>query len=112
MNVIGIPRLSRGKLPSVERSLIKLVLMGLALLVLADDGWAESWVFRRSYHSHQPTREVEIAPASPHTPINTRPQGAYVRGGYRVLRVGGNNLRSDNDRHYIFEGWIQRGEQY
>ncbi len=72
---------------------------------------SQSWIFNRSYYSHQPATEVEVGPQSPHSPIFTRPQGAYIRGGYRRLRVGG-NLRSNDDFHYFYESWFQVGEQF
>jgi hypothetical protein len=71
----------------------------------------ESWIFNRSYYSHQPASEVEIGPQSIYGPVFTRPQGAYVRGGYRRLRVGG-NLRCNDDYHYFYESWFQGGEQF
>lgn len=72
---------------------------------------AESWIFQRSYYSHQPATEVEVGPQTPHSPLFTRPQGAYIRGGYRRLRVGG-NLRAYDDYHYFYESWFQAGEQF
>jgi hypothetical protein len=71
----------------------------------------ESWIFNRSYYSHQPASEVQVGPQSPYGPVFTRPQGAYVRGGYRRLRVGG-NLRSYDDYHFFYESWFQGGEQF
>ena len=71
----------------------------------------ESWIFKRSYYSHQPATVVEVGPQSPYGPIFTRPQGAYIRGGYRQLRVGG-NLRANDDYHYFYESWFQQGEQW
>ena len=70
-----------------------------------------SWIFQRSYYSHQPASEVQVGPQTPYGTVFTRPQGAYIRGGYRRLRVGG-NLRSNDDYHYFYEGWFQQGEQY
>ncbi len=89
-------------------------LLLVACLVAADARPAaagESWIFNRSYYSHQPATEVEVGPQSPYTPIFTRPQGAYIRGGYRRLRVGG-NLRSNDDYHFFYESWYQTGQQF
>ena len=71
----------------------------------------ESWIFKRSYYSHQPATVVEVGPQSPYGTVFTRPQGAYIRGGYRQLRVGG-NLRANDDYHYFYESWFQHGEQW
>lgn len=72
-----------------------------------------SWIFQRSYYSHQPANEVQVdKKVVTQGPVSTRPQGAYVRGGYRRLRVGGNLRCQNDDYHYFYESWFQRGEQF
>lgn len=73
---------------------------------------AESWMFERSYYSHQPATPVAIGRRARGGPYYTRPQGAYFNGGFRRLRstinVGG--LVYDNLN--LFESWAQTGGQF
>lgn len=70
-----------------------------------------SWMFRRSYYSHEPVQRVEIGP-----PTNTRirytsPTGEYIRWGWRNSNMSG-NIRSSFDNFRVFEAWAQGGAQY
>ena len=65
------------------RSILLLSLLGSMLAAPASQA-GESWIFHRSYYSHQPATPVEVGPQSPYGTLYTRPQGAYVRGGYAV----------------------------
>jgi hypothetical protein len=73
---------------------------------------AEGWIFARSYYSHQPVHHVEIARRPPGGPFYTRPQGDYVKSGYRSvrssIRVGGYSY----DNAQFYESWIQVGSQF
>ncbi len=71
----------------------------------------QSWMFRRSYYSHEPVQRVDIGP-----PTNTRlryttPSGQYVRWGWRNSNASG-NIRSSFDNFRVFEAWVQGGAQY
>ena len=111
-----------------------LVIAMLALAVSATEVDAGSWVFRQSYHSHQASPAAGgVAPGGYALPGQipfqgyaarqyypqpgyaqpryTQPGGAYLRGGFRHLRVGG-NLRNYDDHHHFFESWIQHGGQF
>lgn len=71
-----------------------------------------SWVFRRSYYTHEPSMGVQIGQtASSRGPVYTRPQGEYVRGAYRnsysVIQVNGQIW----DRTWQWESWVQNGSQ-
>jgi hypothetical protein len=72
-----------------------------------------SWIFQRSYYSHDPVTAVRIAkPQVSGGPYYTRPQGAYVKSGFRnnniVINVGGAGADVTN----IWESWVQTGEQF
>jgi len=71
-----------------------------------------SWVFRRSYYTHDPAIPVQIGPyTARRAPVYTRPQGEYVRGSYRnsfsVIRVNGQIW----DRTWQWDSWVQTGSQ-
>ncbi len=78
----------------------------------ASAGVGQSWLFNRSYYSHVPVKKVEIGRRSAGGPFFTRPQGAYVKSGYRWLNsqiiVGGQTY----DHLNVFESWVQTGEQF
>lgn len=75
-------------------------------------GAPRTWMFRRSYYSHQPVREVQVGIESFGGPRYTRPRGAYYSGGYRYLRsnmvIGGQVFDSFN----VIESWGETGEKY
>lgn len=81
-------------------------------LAAAHSARAESWMFRRSYYSHDPATHVRIGRQYSTGPIFTRPQGEFISTGQRYLRstiqVGGQTY----DHLYLNEAWIQAGEQY
>jgi hypothetical protein len=83
-----------------------------ASATLASTARADGWIFARSYYSHQPVHHVEIARRPPGGPFYTRPQGDYVKSGYRNLRssivVGGYSY----DHAQFYESWIQFGSQF
>jgi hypothetical protein len=85
--------------------------IGVAILAAAP-ARADSWIFQRSYYSHHPVTPVRIGPQPVAGPIYSRPQGEYVRSGYRNVRstiiVGGGGY----DHAQFFESWIQVGGQF
>lgn len=84
-----------------------------ALVAAADAGDANSWLFRRSYYSHNPPRPVTIARRNiAGTPQFTRPQGDYISSGYRFSRNTINVRGLTVDQYYQYDGWIQHGSQY
>src|SRR3989442_15309899 len=73
----------------------------------------ESWIFQRSYYSHDPITSVRIADPAVHGgPYYTRPQGVYVRSGWRY----GNNIINmgpmGSDQTNVWESWVQTGAQF
>lgn len=96
----------------MKRSLCVAAVLFAGLLSATPSQAAESWMFGRSYYSHEPATPVAIGRRARGGPYYTRPQGAYFNGGFRRLRstinVGG--LVYDNLN--LFESWAQTGGQY
>lgn len=94
------------------KSCLLIAAVSLACLCAAAPAQAESWMFERSYYSHEPTTPVVMGRRARGGPYYTRPQGAYFNGGFRRLRstinVGG--LVYDNLN--LFESWAQTGGQF
>jgi hypothetical protein len=86
--------------------------VGLLLTQPAIPARAESWMFRRSYYSHQPVAPVQVGGPTYSTRVTaTRPYGEYFRAGYYQVHVGP-NIRSSYERYYIVDSWFQGGAQY
>jgi hypothetical protein len=89
-----------------------LLAMVAAAALTASTASAGSWVFQRSYYSHDPVTQVRLGRQVYGGPYYTRPVGAYVKSGYRNLRstiqVGGGSY----DHVNVWESWIQYGEQW
>lgn len=94
------------------KRLLSLLLIALTGASHASAARADGWMFARSYYSHQPTRHVDIGHRPPGGPFYTRPQGVYVRSGYRNVRssivVGGYSY----DHANYYESWVQVGGQF
>jgi hypothetical protein len=73
---------------------------------------AESWLFRPSYYSHDPTTSVRIGRQYSVGPVFTRPTGGYVSGGWRWqnnrITIGGQIY----DNYNYFESWAQQGQKF
>jgi hypothetical protein len=86
-----------------------LIVTAISSIALAD----ESWVFQRSYYSHDPVTNVRIGrPAVSGGPYYTRPQGAYIRSGFRNNNIIVNVGSAGADVTNIWESWVQTGEQF
>lgn len=89
-----------------------------ALLVLAvvagsaSTSQAENWVFMRSYYSHDPVTNVRIGRQFSTGPVFTRPQGIYVKSGFRNDRSTTFNQGATYDTLNIWESWIQTGSKF
>jgi hypothetical protein len=87
------------------------LLVAVAAMLFSSAVIAGDWMFMPSYYSHDPVTPVQIGPRYQGGPYYTRPQGAYVRSGWRnlnnVIQVGGTT-----DSLYYNESWVQYGEQW
>ncbi len=87
-------------------------LFGACLLLLTGcPAFGGSWVFQRSYYSHQPTQRVQIGPRSHGGPYYTRAQGEYVRTGMRQVYSSIQIPGSGSDNLWVWESWVQPGSQ-
>lgn len=75
----------------------------------------QSWIFRRSYYSHDPVRHVQVGPPtrSPDRgPYYSRAFGVHVQSGFfnnrGYITVGG---RTGNHLN-VWESWYKTGTQY
>jgi hypothetical protein len=86
-------------------------LLAAGFWAIATSAEAGNWMFRRSYYSHDPVQPVVISPYPVTGPVYTRPQGEYVRGGYRhlhgAIHIGGNTY----DHYHMWDSWFQHGSQ-
>jgi hypothetical protein len=90
-------------------SLIAAGALASALPAQADD----SWVFGRSYYSHDPITAVRIADPAVHGgPYYSRPQGAFVKSGFRNNNIIINAGRAGSDQTTVWESWVQTGVQF
>lgn len=92
----------------------------IAWLLTAASAWAQpcatcgggSWMFQRSYYSHQPTNPVQITPRSYGGPYYTRPQGEYISSGQRWIRSTINVPGATAEQINVVESWVQGGAQF
>ena len=72
-----------------------------------------SWIFQRSYYSHDPITAVRIAEPAVHGgPYYTRPQGAFVKSGFRNLNSIIPMGPLGTDQMNYWESWVQTGQQF
>lgn len=88
------------------------VVFGETPLAPARAAAAESWIFNRSYYSHDPVRPVRVGRATAGGPVFSRPQGAYATSGMRWINSTIPLGRWGTDRIMVRETWGQHGEQY
>ena len=72
-----------------------------------------SWIFQRSYYSHDPVTSVRIADPAVHGgPYYTRPQGVFVRSGFRNMNAIIQMGPAGSDQTNVWESWVQTGSQF
>lgn len=101
----------RGLIITAGCLLLTVASLAQPTVATASDG---SWVFGRSYYSHNPVQPVEIGRRSAGGPFYSRPQGEYVRSGFRQTRSSFNLPfgSGSGDRIIMNESWIQYGVQF
>ena len=100
---------------ALQLTAVALVVAGFAASARAEgNGTATgSWIFQRSYYSHDPVTEVRIAkPQVSGGPYYTRPQGAYVKSGFRNNNITINVGSAGADVTNVWESWVQTGQQF
>jgi hypothetical protein len=70
-----------------------------------------SWIFQRSYHTHQDPSHVAVGPQSTPRIRYTQPFGEYVRGGWMYQNLG-RSLRSSSPSYTFYEFWYQYGQRF
>ena len=85
----------------------------IALFVVAPaSANAASWVFQRSYYTHDPVTKVRVGPQTTGGPYYSPVRGEFIRTGVRQLRsqirVGGIVF----DQYNEWEAWVQTGAQF
>lgn len=73
---------------------------------------AASWVFQRSYYSHDPVTKVRIGPQATGGPYYTPVRGEFISTGYRHLRSQIRVRGMVFDQYNVWESWIQTGAQF
>ncbi len=74
---------------------------------------ADSWIFQRSYYTHDPVTDVRIGrQTTVGGPYYSRPQGQYIRTGTRYINSTINVPGYGSDQYNVYESWIQYGQQY
>lgn len=98
--------------PPMRRCLLIALLLAGFGSAAAPAQAGNSWMFERSYYSHQPATPVTIGHRARGGPFYTRPQGAYFNGGFRRLRSTINIGGQIYDNLNLFESWAQTGGQF
>ncbi len=87
----------------------------LALVILAASAMpasAGTWIFGRSYYSHDPATQVRIGRQYSPAVVFTRPQGEYISAGFRfnvsTIIVPGQTVDNTN----LYQRWYQVGTQF
>jgi hypothetical protein len=82
------------------------------LLCCVSSADAASWIFQRSYYTHDPVTKVRIGPQATRGPYYAPVRGEYVRTGVRhvrsQIRVGGIVF----DQYNEWDTWVQTGAQF
>ena len=82
------------------------------ILAAASSADAASWIFQRSYYTHDPVTKVRIGPQATGGPYYAPVRGEFIRTGVRhmrsQIRVGGIVF----DQYNEWDTWVQTGAQF
>lgn len=84
----------------------------LAMLAVSQLASADSWIFRRSYYSHDPVTDVRIGRQYSQGPVFSRPTGGYYSGGWRWQNAPIIISGQMYDNYNYFESWGQQGQKF
>jgi len=92
--------------------LLRIAAIGALLCCASAHASAASWIFQRSYYTHDPVNKVRIGPQATGGPYYSPVRGEFTRTGVRYLRsqirVGGMVF----DQYNEWDAWIQTGAQF
>jgi hypothetical protein len=92
--------------------LLRLNLLAALLAFVPASADAASWIFQRSYYTHDPVTKVRVGPQATGGPYYSPVRGEFIRTGVRQLRsqirVGGIVF----DQYNEWDAWIQTGAQF
>jgi hypothetical protein len=92
--------------------LLRFAALATALVWVPASAPAASWVFQRSYYTHDPVTKVRVGPQTTGGPYYSPVRGEFIRTGVRQLRsqirVGGIVF----DQYNEWEAWVQTGAQF
>ena len=91
---------------------LRFAALAVALLTPPASASAASWIFQRSYYTHDPVTKVRVGPQATGGPYYSPVRGEFIRTGVRQLRsqsrVGGIVF----DQYNEWEAWVQTGAQF
>ncbi len=88
------------------------LVMFLMLFCSTSHASAGSWIFQRSYYSHDPVTKVRVGPQASGGPYYTPVSGQFITTGYRNLRSTINVRGMVFDQYNVWDSWIQVGGQF
>jgi hypothetical protein len=92
--------------------LLRISALAAFVLCASPSADAASWIFQRSYYTHDPVSKVRIGPQATGGPYYSPVRGEFIRTGVRQLRsqirVGGIVF----DQYNEWDTWIQTGAQF
>ncbi len=94
------------------KRLITLLIVVAAGSSAVSSASAASWVFQRSYYSHDPVTQVRVGPQASGGPYYSRVQGEFITTGVRHVRSQINVRGLVFDQYNVWDSWIQTGAQF
>ena len=92
--------------------LLRISAVAAIVICSAASAHAASWIFQRSYYTHDPVTKVRIGPQATGGPYYAPVRGEFIRTGVRhvrsQIRVGGIVF----DQYNEWDTWVQTGAQF